>query len=409
MKAGLSLAIFAFAWVLIAVRRLPVLPIGRTFGALLGATLLVLVAGFAPDAACHAVDGNTLALLFGMMVLQVELDASGLLDAATVAIARRGWSATRLLCVVLCGAGVLSALLVNDAVCLMATPLVARLCRKGGLPPLPFLLAVAIGSNVGGTMTAVGTPQCVLIERFSGLGYAGFSRVMAPVGLGLLAVSSAFCAFVFRRSLAGRRVAPVEAGTPVDAVRARAFLVSIGAVVVGFLAGLPLAWTALAGACLDVVLRRADARDTLARVDLPLLVFFAALFVLVGGIVEAGWVDRAVGGLTSWLGHDPSRAPWRFAAFSVGASNVFSNVPFVLVLGHGYPGASSAFWYQLALSSTLAGNLTLVGSVANLIVAEQAHREGVEIGFLDYFKVGVPLTLLTTAAGIGLLAFFGAA
>ena len=166
MKAGLALAIFGFAYVLIAVRRVPFLPVGRAFGALLGAVLLVLLGCLTPEAAYASVDGNTISILFGMMVLQVELDRSGLLDAATSAIATRRWNATSLLCAVLAGSGLLSALLVNDAVCLMATPLVARLCRGGKLPPLPFLLAVAVGSNVGGTMTPVGTPQCVLIERF---------------------------------------------------------------------------------------------------------------------------------------------------------------------------------------------------------------------------------------------------
>lgn len=409
MKAGLSLAIFAFAYALISVRRAPFLPIGRAFGALLGAVLLVLLGCLTPEAAYASVDGNTIAILFGMMVLQVELDRSGLLDAATAAIARRRTGATTLLAAVLIGAGLLSALLVNDAVCLMATPLVARLCRGGRLPPLPFLLAVAVGSNVGGTMTAVGTPQCVLIERFSGLGYLGFAKVMAPVGFALLLLSSAFFALVFRRSLAGRCIEPVAPAAPLDRPRARAFAISLAAVVAGFLAGLPLAFTALGGACLNAILNRREPRDTLERIDWTLLVFFASLFVLVGGVAQAGWITRAVDGLSGFLGSDPAARPVPFAAFSLGASNVFSNVPFVLVLGHGYPDASHAFWYQLALTSTLAGNLTLVGSVANLIVAEQAHREGVEVGFFDYLKVGVPLTILTTAAGLGLLALFGAA
>lgn len=131
MKAGLALAIFAFAYVLIAARRLPFLPIGRAFGAMLGAVLLVLTGCLTPEAAYASVDGNTIAILFGMMVLQVELDRCGLLDAVTASIAKREWSATRLLVAVLTGSGLLSALLVNDAVCLMATPLVARLCRGG--------------------------------------------------------------------------------------------------------------------------------------------------------------------------------------------------------------------------------------------------------------------------------------
>ncbi len=130
---------------------------------------------------------------------------------------------------------------------------------------------------------------------------------------------------------------------------------------------------------------------------------------MVGGVAQAGWVDRAVSGFSPWLSADPATRPVRFAAFSLVGSNVFSNVPFVLVLGHGYPAVGEPFWLQLALTSTLAGNLTLVGSVANLIVAESAGREGVHVGFWGYLRIGVPLTLLTTAAGLGILALFGVA
>lgn len=403
----LTLVLFAFAYVLIAARRHAWLPVGRPTGALLGAVLMVLLGCLTPDQAYAAVDGNTIALLFGMMVLQVELDRSGLLDAITSAIAARRWPAARLLVAVVFGAGLLSALLVNDAVCIMATPLVARLCRAGRLPPLPFLLALATGSNVGGVMTLTGTPQCMLVGRFSGISFARYAAVMAPVGLALLALTAACFVVAFRRSLAGVRTEPVAPATPLDRPRARRFVACLAAVVVGCFAGLPLAWVALAGACLVALLKRGEPTENLARLDWPLLVFFASLFVVVGGLAAAGWVDDAVAALTPWLTSDPSSRPGAFAAFSVAASNVFSNVPFVLVLGHGYPAASDAFWYQLALTSTLAGNLTLVGSVANLIVAEAAAKEGTHVGFLAYLKVGVPLTIVTTVAGLGLLALLG--
>ena len=175
----------------------------------------------------------------------------------------------------------------------------------------------------------------------------------------------------------------------------------------GFLAGLPLAWVALAGACLSAVLRFEEPTENIARLDWALLVFFAALFVVIGGVARAGWIDQATGSLSTWLTARPEARPTLFAGFSLVASNLFSNVPFVLVLGHGYPAASDAFWFQLALTSTLAGNLTLLGSVANLIVAEAAGREGIALGFVAYLKVGVPLTILTTAAGLGLLALWG--
>jgi Na+/H+ antiporter NhaD/arsenite permease-like protein len=403
----LALAVFALAYVLIAARRFRFLPVGRPTGALLGAVLMVLLGCLTPAEAYAHVDGNTIALLFGMMVLQVEFDRSGLLDALAARISARGDSAASLLVVVVFGAGILSALLVNDAVCLLATPLVLRLCRSGGFPPVPFLLALVTSSNVGGTMTLTGTPQCVLIGSSSGLSYARYAAVMAPTGIALLALTALFFLLAFGRRLAGLRAAPTPPSVALDAPRARRFVLAMTAVLAGFLAGLPLAWVALGGACLVALLRFGEPTENLQRLDWPLLLFFAALFVVVGGVARAGWIDRAVEGLAPWLSEDPASRPDRFAAFSLAGSNLFSNVPFVQILRHGYPGATDAFWYQLALTSTLAGNLTLVGSVANLIVAETAEREGVSLGFWGYLKVGVPLTAATTAAGLGLLALFG--
>ncbi len=407
MRPEVALAVFALAYVLIAARRFRFLPIGRPTGALLGAVLMVLLGVLTPKEAYAAVDGNTIALLFGMMVLQVELDRSGLLDAAACSIAARGGSATGLLVSTVFGAGLLSALLVNDAVCIMATPLVVRLCRVGKLPALPYLLALATGSNVGGTMTLTGTPQCMLVGNFSGIPYVRYAAVMVPTGLLLLAVTSLLLALFFRRSLAGKRVTAAPPPGPLDAPRANRFVLALLAVVAGFMAGLPLAWVALGGACLSALLRMQEPRENLARLDWGLLVFFASLFVVVGGVKAAGWIDQAVSALSPVLGGDPARRPIPFAAFSLVGSNVFSNVPFVLVVGHGYPAAGEAFWYQLALTSTLAGNLTLVGSVANLIVAEAAAREGEDVGFVAYLKVGVPLTLVTTAVGLATLAALG--
>jgi Na+/H+ antiporter NhaD/arsenite permease-like protein len=395
------------AWALIAARRFRFLPVGRPTGALLGAVLMVLLGVLAPKEAYAAVDGDTIALLFGMMVLQVEFDGSGLLDAFASRIALRARSPARLLAAVVVSSGLLSALLVNDAVCLMAAPLVARLCRRAALPPLPYLLALATGSNVGGAMTLTGTPQCMIVGSLSGISWTRFAAVMAPTGLVLLLLSAAFFHVVFRRALPRGAIPPVAPGTPLDPARARRFGWTVLAVLAGFVAGLPIAWVALAGACLTALLRFGEPTENLARVDWPLLLFFASLFVVIGGVAKAGWVDLAAERLSAWLTSDPSTRPWPFAAFSVAASNLLSNVPFVLVVGQGYPGAPDAFWYQLALTSTLAGNLTLVGSVANLIVAEAAAREGVEVGFLDYLKVGVPLTLLTTAAGLVVLALLG--
>jgi Na+/H+ antiporter NhaD/arsenite permease-like protein len=247
----------------------------------------------------------------------------------------------------------------------------------------------------------------MIIGAYSGISYARYASVMAPTGLVLLVVTAAGLSFAFRRDLRGARPAAPPPPGPLDRGRAVRFATTFGAVLAGFFAGLPLAWVALGGACLSAMLRFGEPTETLRRVDWSLLLFFASLFVVIGGLSRAGWVEAAVGALRPALSDDPAGRPLPFAAFSLVASNLLSNVPFVLVLGDGYRAASEAFWYQLALTSTLAGNLTLVGSVANLIVAEASARDGVEVGFWRHLRVGVPLTLLTTAVGLAVLALLG--
>jgi Na+/H+ antiporter NhaD/arsenite permease-like protein len=168
-----------------------------------------------------------------------------------------------------------------------------------------------------------------------------------------------------------------------------------------FVAGLDLAWTALAGAALVMVLARRDTHEVLKLVDWHLLIFFAALFVVIEGLSDTGLPDAIYRHLQPIFGTSATGQAWNLGWFSVAGSNVFSNVPFVLVAGKWIPyfADPALMWKVLALATTFAGNLTIVGSVANMIVVESA-REHLEIGFWDYARVGIPVTLLTTVAGI---------
>jgi Na+/H+ antiporter NhaD/arsenite permease-like protein len=168
-----------------------------------------------------------------------------------------------------------------------------------------------------------------------------------------------------------------------------------------FFAGLNLAWTALAGAALVMVLARRDTHEVLKLVDWHLLVFFAALFVVVDGLSDTGLPDAIYRGLQPMFGVHATAQAWNLTWFSVAGSNIFSNVPFVLVAGKWIPyfADPALMWKVLAVATTFAGNLTIIGSVANMIVVESA-REHLEIGFWDYARFGIPITILTTLAGI---------
>jgi Na+/H+ antiporter NhaD/arsenite permease-like protein len=179
-------------------------------------------------------------------------------------------------------------------------------------------------------------------------------------------------------------------------------------VFVGFVLGLNLSWTALAGGALVMVLARRDTHEVLKLVDWHLLLFFAALFVVVEGLNGTGLPDQVYAHLHGVFGHTAPAQAWNFAWFSAIGSNVFSNVPFVLVAGKwvGNFVQPVLMWKVMALATTFAGNLTILGSVANIIVMESA-REHVEIGFWDYARFGIPVTVLTTIAGLILLPLLG--
>lgn len=396
-------ALFALTYAGISARRVALLPIGRPALALVGATALVIAGHFAgpygitPDAALHAVEPNTIALLVAMMIVSGALGEAGFFAWATGAAARRTRSPAALLWAVTVGAGLLSAVLVNDAVCVLATPLVVRLARRVGASVRPLLFAVAMGSNAGSALTLGGNPQNMLVARLSGLSYRGYLAHAALPTIAALTVTGAVLHWTFRDRLS-------EAATAADSLPPgerddrlmRWTLLSLVVVVVANLGGAPLAWSALAGASLALIAARERTDRVLARVEWSVPVFFAGLFMSVAALRQTGVVAELLARMGTSAG-EAVLAP----VIALG-SQVVSNVPLILLLEpwiRSFPDAAHA-WTVTALVSTLAGNLTLLGSVANVIVFEQAKER---VGFVEYLKVGVPVTLLSTGLGLALL------
>jgi Na+/H+ antiporter NhaD/arsenite permease-like protein len=398
-------ALFGLTYLGLAAGRVPGLRTDRAGIALVGASAMLACGVLDLHEAAGAVDAETVVLLFGMMVLVGFLRMSGFFALATEQIAARFAGPYALLGVVIGLSGVLSAFLVNDVVCVALTPLVMDLARRLRRPPLPYLIGLATASNVGSVATITGNPQNIMIGSFSGIPYLRFAERLGPVAIVGLALDFFIVAAVYRKALSAAAVPtdapPVVLPRPRPARRLIIKSVAVTGVTVAlFFAGLPIAPVALAAAAVMLLERVRPAR-VYESVDWPLLVMFAGLFVVVHAFevnVVRTW------GIERW--DALLRSPVVLvSALSLVLSNLVSNVPAVLLfkpLMAVMPHRETA-WLALAMSSTLAGNLTVLGSVANLIVVESARRSGTELGFFEYLKVGVPLTLLSTAVGVAWL------
>jgi Na+/H+ antiporter NhaD/arsenite permease-like protein len=288
---------------------------------------------------------------------------------------------------------------VNDIVCLVMTPLALRMSRRLGLPPIPYVVAVATASNIGSTATITGNPQNMLIGSLSGIPYVEFLGHLAPVALAGLFLN---WALLHRLYLPGSvdRVPVAEVLTAPEfqheRIRKKPVVVLL-IVLAGFLVGVPAAMMAAIGAALLLITRTVDPRKMYDGVDWGLLVFFLGLFIIVGGAERAGLTGNLLRPVATWNLH---RIPI-FVVVTTLLCNVVSNVPAVMLLRtlvSGFPDPHTG-WLALAMASTLAGNLTITGSVANIIVVERAAADGVHVGFREYFRVGLPVTAATLAVG----------
>jgi Na+/H+ antiporter NhaD/arsenite permease-like protein len=397
--------IFGLTYLALAVGKIPGLRIDRAGIALVGAAAMLVFGVLDLREAAKAVDYETLILLFGMMVVVAFLRLSSFFALATREIASRFSAPRPLLAVTIGLSGVLSAFLVNDVVCVALTPLVVELTRRLGRQPLPYLVGLATASNVGSVATITGNPQNIIIGSLSHISYLRFAARLAPVAAVGLILTYLVVATVYRGSLARPDETPSEDSHPprVHQGLLNKTLAVTFVTVALFFAGFPIALVAL-GAAAILLLGRVRPEKVYHSIDWPLLVMFAGLFVVVhafeSNVVRTWGIDR-------W--HTLLDSPVvMVSGLSLLLSNLVSNVPAVLLFKPLMQAMAETHreqaWLALAMSSTLAGNLTVLGSVANLIVVESARRSGTTLSFLEYLKVGVPLTILTSLVGIAWLA-----
>jgi Na+/H+ antiporter NhaD/arsenite permease-like protein len=413
----LTSLVFTLTYFGLAVGKVPGLRVDRAGIALVGATLMLVTGLLSLEQAVsqESIDYQTLALLFGMMIVIAFLRLSGFFEHVTALALRRIRSPLGLLAATIALAGVLSAFLINDIVCLTLTPLVLHLARKLRFDPVPHLIALATAANIGSTGTITGNPQNIYIGFHSGIPYLRFALRLLPVTVLGLGLNFLVVALVYRARLLAPTNGPENGRalgeTAANHVGSRAHRwlqrksVTVTLVtVVLFFTGLPLELIALGAASL-LLLGRVKSEKVYRRVDWDLLVMFTGLFIVVHAFqihIVTRW------GIDSW-GWLIARPVDLLSVVAAALSNLVSNVPAVLLLEpilKAVPAADrETAWLALAMSSTFAGNLTVLGSVANLIVVENASRDGVAISFWEYCKVGIPLTLLTLALGIVWLQF----
>lgn len=404
----LTLAIVSLTFLGIAVGRYPIIKSNRTTIALMGVALLV-VAGQVRFADLPAyIDFNTIILLFSMMIINANLKLAGFFSMAARGLTRLVRTPRSFLALEILLVGLLSALFLNDTICLMFAPLLIELFTRLKRNPLPYLVALATAANIGSTATLTGNPQNMIVGAASGISYLDFTLALAPpalLGLGVIwIVLVKMYPFEFTRGAAFAPHNEAAEELPVSRGLLIKTLVVTAGLLAAFLRGAPIALAAFLAANFLLITRRHQPQTVFAEFDWSLLVFFSGLFI-VSGSLETSGVTRSL----LDLNHLAAQVNvWNLSALTAVLSNLISNVPAVLLLKPVVASMSSPRlgWLTLAAASTLAGNLTLLGSVANLIVAETAQRWRIDLSFWEYTRSGLIITLFSLLTGVAWLAWF---
>ena len=410
--ATIALIIFVLTYIGIIFTKLPKVNVDRPSAAFMGAVAMMAFGVVSFQQAMSMIDFNTICLLLGMMIVISCLKLEGfftLVAQRTIALAN---TKMKLLIVIVLVSGLCSAFMVNDAVVLLFTPVVIMICRSARLNPVPYLMAEIFSSNIGSVMTITGNPQNMLIGINSGISYGSFLLHLLPVSaFGMIitiVLIRAFYQSEFSYSNALVITPDAFQKEKIDfkdmKVSLTIFFFLVLSFFVGKLIGLSIPVLALCGAGLMLVFSSPKPSSIIKEVDWVLLLFFASLFIVVGAVQKAGLFSS----LLNVHLQDNIEGVGAVHALSLVLSQVVSNVPYtVLALPLMHHANSQMLWLALASSSTLAGNATIMGAMANLIVIGQAEKEGVKIGFWQFFKIGILVTILTFILSIAVLMLIG--
>lgn len=424
----IAFAIFLVTYALISIRRFPRVKIDRPAAALLGAALMIVLGVVDPEDAISAINMDILILLVGMMILVAGLELCGFFEWVSLRMIKYSKNQFTFLVLTMVVTGALSALVLNDTVVLLFTPIIIRTCRLLKSNPVPFLVAEAMAANIGSVATAVGNPQNAYIATKTGISFLDFSARLVPVAVVCMALAIAVLYLIYRKDI--ERGSAQEFRRKILKEGWRAFeeelvkgdesttsgirklkerrlgLYTLLAITTGtfvaFVAshviGAPIAVIAFVAGIVSLfvvpIITDVKAKEMLAGVDWTIILFFVGLFVVLQGVKDSSLLTEIKEFFPGFRDGEVPSVAW-LTALSAFLSNLVSNVPAVLLLGELIPVSETDLWIALASSSTLAGNATILGAAANVIVAEKAESKGVEIDFWKFTLVGFPIALLT--------------
>lgn len=439
-KLWVALAIFLVTYSLISIRRFPKVKVDRPAAALIGAGLMIVLGVVEPDSALRAINIDILVLLIGMMILVAGLELCGFFEWVSLRMIRYSKSQFMLLVLTMAVTGFLSALVLNDTVVLLFTPIIIRTCRLLKSNPVPFLVAEAIAANIGSVATAVGNPQNAYIATKTGISFLEFSAKLVPVSIVCMGLAIGMLYLIYRKD--------IEKGSAQEFRRQilregwRAFeeelvrgdstttfwvrklkerrrglylllgitAATFGAFVLSHTIGAPIAVIAFVAGVVALfalpIVTDVKPKDILAGVDWTIILFFVGLFIVLQGVRDSSLLDEISEFFPGFGANERPTIAW-LSALSALLSNLVSNVPAVLLLGEMIPLSDTQLWLALASSSTLAGNATILGAAANIIVVEKAEGQGVEVNFWRFTLVGFPIAMVTLfVSTLMLLAMF---
>jgi Na+/H+ antiporter NhaD/arsenite permease-like protein len=411
MPAIIVTLVFLFTYAGMAAGRLPWLQVDRTGIALLGVIALLVTETVTLDDLGATIDTSTLVLLFALMIISAQFVSSGFYDLCADWITGRRGGAAWLLAITVAVCGGITALLANDIVVLTMTPLLIAGARSRGLDPRPFVIALAGASNAGSAATVIGNPQNILIGQVGNLSFHTFLLVCGvPAVVGLVCVFGVVWLLWHDRiadtvMAVTREVSDVPRH-PHDRNQTIKGLVALVMLLVLFATPLPREIGGLVIAALLLANRKFTSRTMIAAVDWPLLLLFVCLFAITGSFANQTSLPAAISSGLEAIGLAPESLAV-LTPLSLAMSNTIGNVPSVILLLQLWPNLPEGALYGLALLSSLAGNLLLIGSLSNLLIVERAAAFGVRIGFAEYARAGIPIALLSMAFAVFWLAVTG--
>jgi Na+/H+ antiporter NhaD/arsenite permease-like protein len=398
-----TLVIFVLTYIVMALGQPPLFRVDRAGAAIIGAGLIIITGSISETKAYMSIDYKTLIILFGMMIVVANLRLSGFFSLVISFIIKYFKEPLVLLKWLIIVSAILSAFFINDTVCLIFTPFILHVTDYMKINPKPYLIALCMASNIGSVATLTGNPQNIIIGNASGISYFKFFIKMLPVaGIGIIILYHILKIFYHKDLVIEKKEIPHIRVRYNKALVRKSLFVSIVLIIL-FMVGLPMEIVALGAGCFLLITRRIKPEKVYALIDFRLLVLFTGLFILIGSL-ESSQLSKE---MLHYIGNLSTKNLWLLTLMSCILSNMVSNVPAVMLYKPmlTMTGAGELSWLTLAMSSTLAGNLTILGSIANIIVIESASPR-VKIGFWEYSRIGIIVTTLSIIAGMVVISLF---